>query len=127
MSRFQFSIRFLLVATAAVAAGAATAHAEPSKVTMLATQFLSLVFGTGAVIGVYQTTGAVRVFWIGTAIALCPAVFQSAHGPLFVFGDVGGAMAYPSVWPLWCVAPINGLVAILLYWLFASRKDDGRP
>ncbi|HET6878875.1 MAG TPA: hypothetical protein VFI31_01895, partial [Pirellulales bacterium] len=81
---------------------------------MLATQFLTLVFGTGAVIGVYQTIGAVRLFWIGTAIALCPAVFHSTRGPMFVFGDVGGAMVYPSVWPLWCVAPINGFVAILL-------------
>jgi hypothetical protein len=55
--RFQFSIRFLLVATVAVAAGAAVVGAEPSNQSVLAMSFLTVLYATAALVGVAMTHG----------------------------------------------------------------------
>lgn len=83
-SRFQFSIRFLLVATVAVAAWAAVTSAERSNSMAVAMHCLTLLFATATVVGMYQTAGSVRVFWIGTALVLCPLAFFSVQMTVYV-------------------------------------------
>ncbi|HVX12346.1 MAG TPA: hypothetical protein VHC22_14280 [Pirellulales bacterium] len=99
--RFQFSIRFLFLATVVVAAGIAAARAGPAIWTSMATNCLSVVFATAAVLGVYQTTGNVRIFWIGTAMVLCPlAFFAVQHAVLilpYIMAQPGAGMGgYPD-------------------------------
>jgi|SRR5215469_89699 len=129
--RFQFSIRFLLVATAAVAAGVAAIRAfEPTAASILAINCLTVLFATAAILAVTQTSGKVRTFWIGTAIVLGPAAFFSVEWVWSVWPHLGQASLSElagwfedasQVWPFWCFAPINGLAAVFLHCLFAPR------
>jgi hypothetical protein len=129
-SRFQFSIRFLLAATVAVGAGAAVTRAEPANAMALATYCLTLLFAAATIVGMYQTSGTVRVFWIGTAAILCPlavyAIQYAVHTlPLVEYptGRRAHAAYYSKIWPVWCAAPINGVFTVFLYWLFSPRTD----
>lgn len=129
--RFQFSIRFLLVATVAVAVGAAAARVEPTLKSALAMDCLTLLFATCAFVGVATTTGKLRTFWLGNAIVLSAASFIAGLSAWqFAWLAEMGSSQGPHVnrrflLPLWCAAPVNGLFAVLLHWLFAGRaKGD---
>jgi hypothetical protein len=139
VSRFQFSIRFLLVATAAIAAGTAAVCAKPSWPSSLALGCLSVLFSTAGIVAAKQASGNLQTFWIGTAVvlALGPVFAMSfaawfgmlmSLGPSkppqeFMEGHAWGAPLLKLVLPgLWCAAPINGLVAVLLHWLFAPNR-----
>jgi len=137
--RFQFSIRFLLAATVAVAAAFGVARAEPSWQISLAMDALTALFLTAAIIGAIQTSGEARAFWIGTVVVLLSAFYGASENACVVLSylvaywdgvlpGVGGLM--PSdvrgggfLWVLWCAAPVNGLFAAFLHWLFAPPKD----
>ena len=140
-NRLQFSIRFLLVATLAVAAGVGAVRAAPSWQVALAMDALTAAFLTAAIIGTAQTRGASRAFWIGTGVVLIAAFHGASENTRVVLSyliaypewwdgvppNVGGLM--PSgiedgrfLWVLWCAAPINGILAVLLYWLFATNR-----
>jgi hypothetical protein len=122
MGRFQFSIRFLLLATAAVAA----VCAEPLVASELATDCLNLLFATAAIFGVTQTNGKLRAFWIGTAVVLVPLAIPSVEEMRYAWPHLfseSKTLAHSCLeWPLWCAAPANGLFAVFLHWLFAPRK-----
>lgn len=142
-SRFQFSIRFLLVATAAIGGVVAAVVARPSWRSSLALGCLSLLLSTAGVVAARRTDGPLQLFWIGTAavLALGP-IFAASFGawlaiiwntPLGYEQAIGGTALDQYVWgarvlrvvlpAIWCAAPINGLVAVFLNWLFAPRRN----
>ena len=130
-NRLQFSIRFLLAATVAVAAGAGVVRAEPSWQTALAIDALTTVFLTAAIIGIIQTNGGSRAFWIGTALVLIPAFYGACKNALVALSYLVGfgsawvpavAVGDSFLWVLWCAAPANGLLALILNWLFANSR-----
>lgn len=140
-SRFQFSIRFVLVATAAIAAGAAAVCAKPSWQSSLALGCLSVLFSTAGIVAAKQVDGHLQTFWIGTAVvlALGPVFAMSfaawfgmllSLGPTkspkeFMEGYAWGAPILKLVLPgIWCAAPVNGLVAVLVHSLFANRPNE---
>ena len=130
-TRFQFSIRFLLVATVAVASGIAAARAAPSWQTVLAIDALTLFYATGAICGVMQTSDRERAFWMGTAVvfnsALLLALLDSLATLRYVSqgweGSAEVVFNQRFLWPVWCAAPVNGLFAVVLHWLFSPRSD----
>jgi hypothetical protein len=125
LGRFQFSIRFLLVATVAVAAGAAAVRYKVNWGTRsLPSSCLTLLYATAAVVGAIRTSGKLRTFWIGNALLL---VVFSFHASQLVYEylanlDISGHDS-DIFWPVWCAAPLNGLFAVFLDWLFSP----GRP
>jgi hypothetical protein len=133
-TRFQFSIRFLLAATVAVSAGAAVASAERSTTTLFIAHCLTIIFATAAVVGVYQTSGNVRVVWLGTAIVLSPLAFWAVQMSVYLWPHIGkqqamwGPGVYPvyDFWPVWCASPINGLLTVFGGMLFGERRERDR-
>lgn len=135
MGRFQFSIRFLLLATVGVAAGTAAVRAEPSWQTALTMDCLTAFFATSAIIGLTRTRGKLRAFWIGTALILVIAAIiasDSAWHCLPYIADqdtnsnlLGWFVLQHNIWPFWCAALLNGLFATFLHWLFAPRNTTG--
>jgi hypothetical protein len=132
----QFSIRLMLVATAAVAAGIASIRAETTAEAILAIDGLTVLFASAAILGVTQTSGKLRTFWIGTAMLLGPAAFFSVQSASSVWiyigqGRLGELTGWwevaRQVWPIWCAAPVNGLLAIFLHWLFWPHPPEPRP
>lgn len=133
---FQFSIRFLLVATAAVAAGVAAFRLEPSLIAVVALDSVALFFATTAIVGVRQTVGRVQAFWMGTAFVLVlSAVYvamEASELPPFLLpadafspGEWGTGRVKNHRLVLgvfWSLAPINGLLAVALHCLFAPKK-----
>jgi hypothetical protein len=132
--RFQFSIRFLLVATVAVAAGAAAIRAKPSVKSGMAIECLTLAFSTAAAVGAILTNRKSRTFWIGAALVLVPASFLGAHnfmlyGACILLGTDPGTIGFVGEhhkWILWSAALLNGLFAVLLHWLFAPNEVVGK-
>jgi hypothetical protein len=133
MSRLQFSIRFLLVATVAVAVGVAAYRAEPTLKTVLAVNGLAVVYATGALVGAVLTTDKMRVFWVGASAMLIYGVaiaglstWQVSH--LSFDASLPRAFAGPSrhLFLIWCVAPINGLFAVFLHWIFSPHRDGSQ-
>ena len=125
--RFQFSIRFLFVATVAVAAGTAAIRAEPSPWSNLAIECLSCAFAASAMLGVARTTERLRAFWIGAAAVLGPvAVIAAASGKYtWVYLRLNETADFADdhkVWTLWCIAPVVGSITTFLDWLFVPRK-----
>ncbi|HEV3340673.1 MAG TPA: hypothetical protein VG125_09960 [Pirellulales bacterium] len=84
-SRFQFSIRLLLIATAVIAAAVAAVAAEPTWQSCLALEFLSLVFASIAILAAFKSQGSLRVFWVAAAV---PAGGGAAT--FFVYGCIAG-------------------------------------
>ncbi|HVX14462.1 MAG TPA: hypothetical protein VHC22_24965 [Pirellulales bacterium] len=139
--RFQFSIRFLLLATVAVAASVAAFRLEPSLVAISALDSVTLFFATTAIVGVRQTVGWVQAFWIGAAFVLVlSAIFvamdASQSHPFLIPSDAfspknWGARLVEnhrlSLAACWCAAPINGLLAVFLHRLFRPRKPPAGP
>ncbi|HEV3344775.1 MAG TPA: hypothetical protein VG125_30645 [Pirellulales bacterium] len=124
--RFQFSIRFLLVATVAVAVGLAGYRAEHSWQGRLAMQVLTWLLATASILGVVQTSGRPKAFWIGTAFMLCIAAVHATEETslLFLYHSNGLTLlrTESAAWAFWCAAPVNGLFAVFLDWLFSPRK-----
>jgi hypothetical protein len=133
MGRMQFSIRMLLAAIATVGIGAASLAAEPTWQSFAALEFVSILYATIALIGVVQTSGTARSFWIGvslpTALAALLAVISL---PLcFAYHDM---MAYQIVLPelaqyiaeylrpilglFWLASLINGVLGVFVHSLF---------
>lgn len=139
-SRLQFSIRFLLVATAVVAGALAALCAGPSWKASAALCGLSVAFPTATVIPSKHSTGRLHAFLIGTSIVfgLGPILAVTVAGMTAVIffeqfrnGTVTMMEEYdwyspPFKWCLsaiWCAAPINGVLAALVHWLFAPRRN----
>jgi hypothetical protein len=124
---FQFSIRLLLTATAAIAAAIAAVVAEPTWQSCLALEFLGVFFASIAVIAAFKSHGTLRVFWIAAAV---PATGGAAT--YFVYGCLAGAssmMMEPgdtlmmvvggvriALPVLWCMSLANGLLCGLVSW-----------
>ncbi|HWB14571.1 MAG TPA: hypothetical protein VG826_35430 [Pirellulales bacterium] len=130
--RFQFSIRFLLLVTVGIAAGTAAVRAEPSAKSALAVECLTVAFATVAIVGVKETCGKLRTFWIGTAIVLGPLAIYAVQKSIFPLAcvlktteHIGTFDGHNYVWPLWCLAPANGVLAVFIQWLFSPNKDSG--
>jgi hypothetical protein len=124
--RAQFSIRLMLIATAAIAAAVAAASAEVSWQSCLALEFLGLLFASIAVIAAVKSRGALRVFWIaaavpaggGAAIYFFYACLAGASSMMtdpdetLVMVAGGVRIALPV---LWCLSLANGLLCGLIY------------
>ncbi|HWB13511.1 MAG TPA: hypothetical protein VG826_30075 [Pirellulales bacterium] len=134
-SRFQFSIRLLLVVTAAIAAAVAAVAAEPAWQSCLALEFLAMLFASIAVIAATKSHGAFRVFWIAVAV---PA--SGGAATYFVYGCLAGAsammldpgdalvmvlggvrVALPAIW---CLSLANGFVCGLVCWAVWPRNGS---
>jgi hypothetical protein len=126
--RFQFSIRFLLVSTTVIAMAVAAARLKPSPGSVLFVAAFTAMYATAAVVGAVQHAGRLRAFCLGTAVILCPAsaiaVFIATANLSNIVAGSGNWSAMPAPWPIWCVAPVNGLFAVFLHWLFAPRKPS---
>src|SRR5581483_6454480 len=136
--RFQFSIRLLLITTAAVAAAVAAVAAEPSWQSCLALLFLGFFFASIAVVAAFKSRGALRVFWAAAAV---PAAGGTA--PSFIYGLLAASTASSFTEPdnafmmitsglrltfplLWCFCLANGFLCGLIYWLLWSRPPEPR-
>jgi hypothetical protein len=135
MSRTQFSLRTLLAAVAAVGIGAASLVAEPTWQSLVALEFVSILYATIGLIGVVETSGRVRSFWMGVSLpcglaALLAVIFL----PLcFAYHDI---IAYQIVLPelaqyiaeflrpilglFWLASLVNGLLGVLVHSLFVG-------
>jgi hypothetical protein len=127
----QFSIRLLLVATAAVAAAVGAVTAKPSWKSLVALECLTMFLATGSLIVLRQATGNRRTFWIGVTVGHSMAIVCGGHViPWFMpyqHGlDVsqiedyaaGAAQSLRFILPaIWCAAPVNGLLCVVIHWL----------
>ncbi|HVX15350.1 MAG TPA: hypothetical protein VHC22_29440 [Pirellulales bacterium] len=126
----RFSIRHLLVATAAVAAGFAAVRIEPTWKSSLAMDCLTVVFATIALVGVLH---GMRPFWIGTAAMLCFGLIVAALS----LWQVSAFLSYENghqrselvatnrcLLVVWCASPVNGLLAASLRWLIWPRSPE---
>jgi len=128
--RFQFSIRMLLVATAAVAVAVAAGRAQSSFQSAFVINGLTVAFNTAAIVAVMQTSGKVRTFWVGTAAVLCPASCMAGLSSMALFFLITSASPYSPqgfgdnrfFWLLWCAALVNGLFAVIFHCLFRVKK-----
>jgi hypothetical protein len=136
--RFQFSIRLMLVATAAIAAAVGAALPEPSWQSCLALEFLAFFFASIGVMAAFKSRGAFRVFWIA---ATTPA--SGGAAVYFFYGCLAGAssiMTEPAetlvmvtggmrvaLPVLWCFSLANGALCGLIYCLIWSRSPEPRP
>ena len=130
---FQFSIRLLLLATAAIAAAVAAASAEPSWQSCIALEFLAVLFASVAVMAACRSRGAFRVFWIAAAV---PA--SGAAATYFIYGCIAGMssmmmdpdetlvmilgglrLALPVVW---CISLANGALCSIVYAMVWAAK-----
>lgn len=131
----QFSVRSLMVATAAVAAAVAALVAEPSWASLAAMLELSTLFAALAVVFGVRSNGRAKVFWIGAAVpAGLAAIYACWQLGGVVYGwidfqmlhekpnhiHVGSARIGLTV--LWCLAPINGLLCVVIHWLIWPKK-----
>ena len=127
--RFQFSIRLMLVVTAAVAAALAAVCAERSFQSAFAINGLTVAFTTAAIVAVIQTRARMQSFWAGTVVVLVPTSILACWSSVWLWMciEAGSDLLqsshtqYRFLWLFWCVAPINGLFAVVLNWLFAPR------
>ena len=133
---FQFSIRLMLIATAAIAAAIAAVLAEPSWQSCLALEFLGFFFASIAIVAAIKSRGALRVFWAAAAV---PAAGGTA--PSFIYGLLAASTASSFADPdeafmmitsglrltfpvLWCFCLANGLLCGLIYELLWSRPPE---
>ena len=124
--RFQFSIRFVLLATAAVAAGAAAIRTDPSWQSTLAIDCVTVLYATGALIGISQARGKMRSFWIGTSLVLTVAAIHAIDGITRLLTpqySTGILLFHWVMWKVWCAALVNGVVAVFIHWVCAPRND----
>jgi hypothetical protein len=129
--RSQFSIRFLLLLTVAVAAGVAVYRAEPSLKSLLVWNGLTMLYATAALIGAVQTVGSARAFWIGTAAVLAYGAAVTGVWSWQAASVYGlDAIVSPGYYGrgrqvfVWCAAPVNGFFAVFLHWVFSPRTND---
>ncbi|HVX15507.1 MAG TPA: hypothetical protein VHC22_30245 [Pirellulales bacterium] len=132
---FQFSIRLLLIATAAIGAAVAAVAAETSWKSCLALEFLGILFASIAILAACKSHGALRVFWIAATV---PATGGAAI--YFFYGCVAGGssmltepadtlvmilgglrIALPVIW---CLSLANGVACALVWSAIRSGKDD---
>ena len=138
--RIQFSIRSLLVATVAVGAATAAVRAKVSINSALAIHCLSLFFATAAVVGVTQTTGKMRTFWIRTVAILGPLAMFAVMASASLLPRIGqeymtpyGNVDWRYISILWFAAPLNGLLpfastgCLRRARMFARRTDGFSP
>ena len=126
--RLQSSIRIILAATAAVGAVLAAAVAKPSFQAAFAINGLTMGLATGAIVAVIETKGRLQAFWAGTAVVLVYALVIAGWSSHLFYIHIATGLAYPVnfygdshfLWCFWCVAPINGLFAMVLDWLFTA-------
>ncbi len=124
----QFSIRFLLGLTAAIAAGVAAAAVRQSVDSIWAIDGVTLLYLTASVFGARLTNGKVQAFWIGAGLVFGIGAISSAGMNLRSNGFVSidsrfAEMHRFSQLMLWYAAPINGIFAVALHWLFTPRQE----
>ena len=135
MGRTQFSIRVLLVITAAVAASLNVAVPPSSLAKMVALEALAVLFASISTTLALASPGALCGFWIGVSIcAGLAAMLATVNLPLLVMVakdeasravcDFGMAELTQSwvVPALWCLAPVNGLLCVFVRWLASPRQ-----
>lgn len=142
MSRFQFSLRMLLVAVAVVGIGAALWRAEASwQAGAIEFLLVAWVVATVAMMSV-NAKGRAKAFWMGvTTECVWPVlgylpvvgffslngVIESGHPvppfldtldwfPLFL---IGMSDSFRPVLLAWAFAPVIGLLCIFTHWLLA--------
>lgn len=123
---------------AGVAAAAAALSVEESWKTLIALELLAVLFATASVVLMRETNGKLQTFWVGTAVVFSlAAIMAGASLPFFSFlisRESGSGDEFVRTWgrlsgtigqllgAFWCVAPINGVFAVLIQLLFCSRQ-----
>src|SRR5215469_13053637 len=139
-ARFQFSIRHFLIATAAFAAAVSVIAAPTSLANVAALELLAILFFSTSVIRSLASSGRLRDFWIGVSICVgLGAIISTINLPLLIMfaADVPSKTAadidvaeLTQVWilpALWCFAPINGLLCVLVHRLIWPKPPESRP
>jgi hypothetical protein len=117
---FSFSIRSLLVATAAVAAAVGAVTTEPSWQSCLALEGLSLWFSTAGITAALNSRGPKKSFWICAAVPTTVVagtfVLVVLEDHLDSFDDLEQAakwmrVTFPIVWGFSFASGIIGAVA----------------
>lgn len=125
----QFSIRTMLVATAAVAAAMAAYRAEHTWQGRLAINGLTVLSATLAILAAIQTSGKLRAFWVGSALVLiitAARAFEELDELGWFLSGAPNLQSETIAWMFWCAAPVNGLLAALLHWLIWPRPPESR-
>jgi hypothetical protein len=133
----QFSIRLLLMATAAIAAVLAAAKPKPTWQSCLAMESLAVFFASIAVMAVVKCRGGLRVFWIAAAtpasiaavtyfIYACIAgmssmMMDSSETLLMIAG--GTRFSLPVIW---CVSLANGMICWAVWAMVWMGKKEER-
>lgn len=136
-ARFQFSIRTILVATAAVAGAVAATNVKSGLVAVLAWGSIASFLCSLATIAATMTSGRLRAFWIGAAIPATAAVVFAVHVCSSIMVD---SLSYDSLdvdmepyfrlcllelragLPIvWCVALTNGAACVFAHWLIWQK------
>lgn len=145
MKGYQFSLRTLLAAVAAVGIGAALWVAEPSwQVGAVEFLLLALLPATTAMLCV-SSTGKARAFWVGVTVeSLLPTIGWAVYGIEISLNPYLANGSNPQLdllhnWLLllsgnfrpvllvWAFAPIVGLLCVLTHWLFIRSADPAEP
>ncbi|HWB10316.1 MAG TPA: hypothetical protein VG826_13885 [Pirellulales bacterium] len=138
-ARFQFSIRLMLVATAAVAMGAGAVTTPLGWHSLPVLLLLGIAFASIAVMGAVSTQGRPRAFWIGFALA---AGLAAILATAMVFGviidlvesdrwdEFGSSRLIKatrlSMSVLWCAGLLNGFFCVLVHRLIWPRPPEPR-
>jgi hypothetical protein len=133
-SRFQFSIRLMLVATAAVAAAFWVITSEPGWPSLMSLVFFAIAFATVSTIAAVCSGGRLRVFWVGASVMLIVGALIAVAGVMWLPFSVGrpslesyeftdrvlilSSFLRTSVAAFWLFAPFNGIICALVHWLF---------
>lgn len=147
----QFSIRLMLVATAAVAAGVGLWIAEPSwQIGLIETvmalslpalllaavaaadarcRAVSLVLFVGTFLPslahVNQIVSNSRVEFVNASVG--GMIVDSEFGANIRSGLVAGAQTLHTVLLLWTIAPFTALLWVLFHWLIGPLPPESRP
>jgi hypothetical protein len=139
MKGYQFSLRTLLVAVAAVGIGAALWTAEPSwQLGVVEGLLLVLVPATAIALAVHST-GTATTWWIGIATASAAvAILAFLHSttllgydPIIVKSPLVNLMQFAralsfgfrSAMLAWAFAPVVGLLCVFTHWLFIRSPE----
>ena len=138
-SQLQFSIAFILMATFAAAIACAAVVAQPSWQSLVTLHCLSVFFTTTSIISACQTTGKLRMFWIGVAVALAVSIVSTGAMLNWILSTYGAysdelrntaaklARSQRVILPtIWCGAIANGCFVVAVYSLFFSQRKAPR-
>lgn len=148
MKGYQFSLRTLLAAIAAIGIGAALWTAKPSWQIGVIEAFLLAWVPASAALLAAHSSGVAKSWWIGIAAgctfatilllladtnwsvmvySIAPANLAPGRlGQLKVFVETL-SLNFQTLLLLWAFAPVVGLLCVLTHWLLIRSADPAEP